>query len=128
MKRNATYLIRYFLLSAASITFLSMALSYTATGFMNPFRSFSGLFHILSDTTSFSVISEDPKIILAQPNENIFVEYMESMGFTEIQAKRLGSIRIFTNGDVEESIVYRQNRFFSRWQWEKTYENKGRYF
>ena len=73
------------------------------------------------------MISEDPKIVLAQPDERIFIDYLEGLGFTEIEEKRLGSIRVFTNGEVEESVVYRQNRFFSQWKWEKPYENKGRY-
>lgn len=123
MKRHLIRRSKYILLIVVFITILSVALSYSIAGVMNPLRSISGLFHILLDKSPIAVISEDPNIILAQPDEHIFIEYMKSVGFTEIDAKRLGSIRVFTNGNAEESIVYRQNRFFSRWQWEKTYEN-----
>ena len=111
------------MLIAAFITILSMAISYAIIGVMNPFRGLSGLLYILSDKSPCAVISEDPKIVLAQPDERIFIDYMEGLGFTEIEEKRLGSIRVFTNGEAEESVVYRQNRFFSQWKWEKPYDN-----
>lgn len=128
MKRHLICRSKHILLTVVFITILSMALSYSIIGVMNPLRSLSGLFHILLNKSPIAVISEDPRIILAQPDEHIFIEYMQSVGFIEIEAKRLGSIRVFANENAEESIVYRQNRFFSRWQWEKTYENKGRSF
>ena len=66
--------------------------------------------------------------MLAPPDERTFIDYMEGLGFTEIEEKRLEPIRVFANGETEESIIYRQNRFFSQWKREKTYENKGRHF
>lgn len=128
MKRYSLCRIKHILLFVAFITIVSMALSYSIGGVTNPIRSLSSLFLILTDKSTFAVISEDPKVMLAQPNEVIFIDYMEGLGFTEIEEEHLGSIRVFTNGEAEEIIVYKQNRFFSQWKWEKQYENKGHHF
>ena len=128
MKRYSLCRIKHILLFVAFITIVSMALSYSIGGVTNPIRSLSSLFLILTDKSTFAVISEDPKVMLAQPNEAIFIDYMEGLGFTEIEEERLGSIRVFTNGEAEEIIIYKQNRFFSQWKWEKQYENKGHHF
>ena len=99
------------MLIAAFIMILSMAFSYTIIGVINPFRGLSGLLCILSDKSPYTVISEDPKIVLSQPDELTFIDYMDGLGFAEIEERRLGSIRVFTNGEAEERVVYRQNRF-----------------
>lgn len=63
-------------------------------------------------------IQRSPKVILAQPSDTLFVEYMESRGFTEIEEERLGALRVFTNGEEKEAIMYSQNAYFAKWVWE----------
>ena len=63
-------------------------------------------------------IQRSPKVFLAQPSDTLFVEYMESRGFTEIEEERLGALRVFTNGEEKEAIMYSQNAYFAKWVWE----------
>ena len=43
---------------------------------------------------------------------------MESRGFAEIEEERLGSLRVFTNGEEKEWVMYSQNGFFAKWTWQ----------
>lgn len=96
----------------------SCFVSYLKFDTANPFSAASGFFQITVADKDYVEIQCSPKVILAQPNDALFVEYMEGRGFTEIEEERLGGLRIFSNGKEKEGIMYSQNAYFAKWSWE----------
>lgn len=96
----------------------SCFVSYLKFDTANPFSAVSGFVQITVTDKDYVEIQRSPKVILAQPSDTLFVEYMESRGFTEIEEERLGALRVFTNGEEKEAIMYSQNAYFAKWVWE----------
>lgn len=96
----------------------SCFVSYLKFDTANPFSAVSGFIQITVADKDYVEIQRSPKVILAQPSDALFVEYMESRGFTEIEEERLGGLRVFTNGEEKEAIMYSQNAYFAKWSWE----------
>lgn len=96
----------------------SCFVSYLKFDTANPFSAVSGFIQITVTDKDYIEIQRSPKVILAQPSDALFVEYMESRGFTEIEEERLGGLRVFTNGEEKEAIMYSQNAYFAKWSWE----------
>lgn len=91
--------------------------SYLKFDTANPLSAASGFIQITVLDKDYVEIQGYPKVILAQPNDALFIEYMENRGFMEIEEERLGGIRVFTNGDANEWIMYSQNSYFAKWTW-----------
>lgn len=110
-------------ISAFMIVLLIVALlgsclvSYLKFDTANPLSAASGFIQITVLDKDYVEIQSYPKVILAQPNDALFIEYMENRGFMEIEEERLGGIRVFTNGDANEWIMYSQNSYFAKWTW-----------
>lgn len=96
----------------------SCFISYAEFNTANPISVASGYFQISVLDKEYVEIQASPKVILAQPNGEIFIDYMESRGFTEIEDEQMGSIRVFTNGDSKEWIWYSINGNYSKWSWQ----------
>ena len=96
----------------------SCLVSYLKFDTANPFSAASGFIQITVADKDYVEIQRSPKVVLAQPNDALFVEYMESRGFTEIEDERMGALRVFTNGEEKEWIMYSQNAYFAKWTWE----------
>lgn len=92
--------------------------SYLKFDAANPFSATNGFFQIIVTDEDYIEIQSSPKVILAQPNDALFVEYMKNRGFTEIEEERLGGLRVFTNGEEKEWIAYSQNAYFAKWTWQ----------
>lgn len=95
----------------------SCLVSYLKFDTANPLSVASGFIQITVLDKDYVEIQGYPKVILAQPNDAVFIEYMENRGFMEIEEERLGGIRVFTNGDANEWIMYSQNSYFAKWTW-----------
>lgn len=95
----------------------SCFVSYLKFDTANPLSAVSGVIQITVLDKDYVEIQGYPKVILAQPNDALFIEYMENRGFIEIEEERLGGIRVFTNGDANEWIMYSQNSYFAKWTW-----------
>lgn len=85
----------------------------------NSFVSASGLLRILFTEEEYVTIQHSPKVMLSQPDPALLVQYMESRGYTEDPERQLGAMRVFTNGDHAEHILYSQNQYFSKWSWQE---------
>lgn len=96
----------------------SCFVSYLKFDTANPFSAASGFIQITVADKDYVEIQRAPKVILAQPSDALFIEYMESRGFTEIEEERLGGLRVFINGEEKEWIMYSVNGYFSKWTWE----------
>lgn len=96
----------------------SCLVSYLKFDTANPFSAASGFIQITVADKDYVEIQRSPKVILAQPSEELFIEYMESRGFTEVEEERMGALRVFTNGEETEWIMYSINGYFAKWTWE----------
>lgn len=97
---------------------VSCFVSYLTFDTANPFSAASGFVQITLTDTEYVEIQRSPKVVLAQPGETIFIEYMEDRGFKEVEEERMGALRVFTNGEEKEWIMYSINGYYSKWVWE----------
>ena len=119
-KKRSRRIIITTLVSAVLIIILlgSCFISYAIFNTGNPFSVVSGYFQISVLDKEYVKIQASPKVVLAQPNGEVFVEYMESRGFTEIEEEQMGAIRVFTNGEETEYVWYSINGYYSKWRWQ----------
>ena len=96
----------------------SCFVSYLKFDTANPFSAASGFIQIVAVGEDYVEIQSSPRVIIAQPNEELFIEYMESRGFTEVEREQMGSLRYFANDEGMEAVSYSQNAYFSKWTWE----------
>lgn len=94
----------------------SCLISYLKFDTANPVIAANGFVQIVFSEKEYIVIQNSPKVILAQPYASLEY-YMESRGFTEIEDEQLGALRVFTNGNEKEYVMYSLNRYFSKWSW-----------
>lgn len=99
-----------------AVLIASCFVSYLKFDTANPFSAASGFIQITVADKEYFEIQHNPKVILAQPSDALFEEYMKSRGFTEVE--RYGGLRVYENGDEQERIMYSQNAYFSKWTWE----------
>lgn len=101
-----------------TLFFGSCFISYANFNTGNPFSVASAYFQITILDKEYAEIQKSPKVVLAQPNEEIFINYMESRGFTEMEEEQLGAIHVFSNGEEKECIWYSVNGYYSKWRWQ----------
>lgn len=118
-KKSRNILITIIVVAVLIIALLgSSLLSYVTFNVGNPFSASIGYFQITVLDKDYVEISEEPKVMLAQPNMNILINYMKSRGFTEVEDEQMGAIRVFTNGEQKECVHYSMNKYCSKWYWE----------
>ena len=101
----------------------SCFISYATFNTLNPFSVASGYFQISVLDKEYVEIQASPKVVLAQPNGEVFIDYMDSRGFTELEEAQMGAIRVFTNGEEKEWVWYSINENYSKWRWQETHIN-----
>ena len=116
-KRKRIIVISFFVILLIIAILASCFISYLKFDTANPFMAVTGFVQVVFTEKEYVKIQNNPKIILAQPNASL-AEYMQSRGFSEIEEERLGALRVFTNGNQKEYIMYSQNGYFSKWYWE----------
>lgn len=94
----------------------SSLISYVTFNVANPFSAAIGFFQITVLDKDYVEISESPKVVLAQPKADILTDYMELRGFTEID--QMGAMRIYSNGETTEMILFSMNKYCSKWVWQ----------
>ena len=118
-KKSRNILITIIVVAVLIIALLgSSLLSYVTFNVGNPFSASIGYFQVTVLDKDYVEISEEPKVMLAQPNMNILINYMKSRGFTEVEDEQMGAIRVFTNGEQKEYVHYSMNKYCSKWYWE----------
>ena len=119
-KRRSRRMVIATLACAILITVIlaSSFISYARFNTRNPFSVASGFLQITLLDKEYVKIQESPKVILAQPSYEVFIDYMESRGFTEIEEEQMGAIRVFTNGEEKELVWYSINEHYSKWRWQ----------
>ena len=118
-KKSRNILITIIVVAGLIIALLgSSLLSYVTFNVGNPFSASIGYFQVTVLDKDYVEISEEPKVMLAQPNMNILINYMKSRGFTEVEDEQMGAILVFTNGEQKEWVHYSVNKYCSKWYWE----------
>jgi len=118
-KKSRNILITIIVVAGLIIALLgSSLLSYVTFNVGNPFSASIGYFQVTVLDKDYVEISEEPKVMLAQPNMNILINYMKSRGFTEVKDEQMGAILVFTNGEQKEWVHYSVNKYCSKWYWE----------
>ena len=118
-KKSRNILITIIVVAVLIIALLgSSLLSYVTFNVGNPFSASIGYFQVTVLDKDYVEISEEPKVMLAQPNMNILINYMKSRGFTEVEDEQMGAILVFTNGEQKEWVHYSVNKYCSKWYWE----------
>lgn len=118
-KKSRNILITIIVVAVLIIALLgSSLLSYVTFNVGNPFSASIGYFQVTVLDKDYVEISEEPKVMLAQPNMNILINYMKSRGFTEVEDEQMGAILVFTNGEQKEWVHYSMNKYCSKWYWE----------
>lgn len=96
----------------------SCFISYATFNTGNAFSVASGYFQISVLDKEYVEIQASPKVVIAQPDGEVFIDYMKSCGFTEIEEEQMGAIRVFTNGEEKEYVWYSINEHYSKWRWQ----------
>ena len=118
-KKSRNILITIIVVAGLIIALLgSSLLSYVTFNVGNPFSASIGYFQVTVLDKDYVEISEEPKVMLAQPNMNILINYMKARGFTEVEDEQMGAILVFTNGEQKEWVHYSVNKYCSKWYWE----------
>jgi len=84
----------------------------------NPILAGFGLIKMKVLKMDYILIQENPKVIIAKPDNDLnkLKEYMSNQGFKLVE--RLGSWVIFENEKYEkQSFSFRSNKHYSIWEW-----------
>ena len=82
-------------------------------GTANFFAAANGFVQV---TAEYVEMQRSPRVVVARPDYELFAEYMENRGFSEVE--QFGSQHIFSDGERTERVIYYQNSYFSKWIWD----------
>ncbi len=86
----------------------------------NPISSCFGMLQILFTDKEYTVVQKNPyKVVLSKPG--MFEKYMSNLGFYEIKEKQMGADHVYSNGNDEQRVYRRTNRYYSIGIWDNTY-------
>lgn len=100
---------------------LSSVISYIKFEVLNPFTSGVGIIRILVTDKEYVVIQNNPKVILAQPDDawEHFITYMEQENYIYLEEERVGNRCIFEKDHQKVAVTFRRNDYYSQWTWLK---------
>ncbi len=96
----------------------AMLVSYSKFNTVNFLASAKGVITISNTDTETVIIKDNPKVIIAKPNNDLLDEYMSSHGYEEIEDEQLGAIRVYSNGIEKHHILFSVNKYYSVWKWQ----------
>lgn len=97
------------------LIFGSCLVSYKVFDTGNPLSAAVGFGQIMLTDKPYVTLSS--KVMLSQLDNRLLTDYMENRGFKELEAEQLGAMRVFSNGEHKEYVMYSQNAHFSKWSW-----------
>ncbi|OKZ75385.1 MAG: hypothetical protein BHW00_02175 [Clostridium sp. 26_22] len=91
----------------------------------NPFSSCLGMLEILFTNREYTIVQNYPSRVVfcktsASSNKTSIQyldEYMKNRDF--ILEEQVGGILKYSNGSEKEYISFSENKYFSKWEWEK---------
>ena len=91
-------------------------ISFAKFGTANFFAAANGFVQVTAADREYVEIQRSPRVVVAQPDYELFAEYMKNRGFSEVE--QFGSQHIFSDGERTERVIYYQNTYFSKWIWD----------
>ena len=94
--------------------------SYVQFGVVNPVRSGVGVLQILVTDKAYVEINNQPKVVLAQPEDNpwdFFLSVMKQDGYIYLEEERMGSMCVFEKDGNKEYIMFHVNGYYAQWTW-----------
>ena len=104
---------RHIVISAFAAVLL---LTFLLGGSLISFAKFGTANFFAAANREYVEIQRSPRVVIAQPDYELFAEYMKNRGFSEVE--QFGSQHIFSDGERTESVIYYQNTYFSKWIWD----------
>lgn len=117
--RNRRIAIASFMISVILILTASFV-SYLKFNTPNFFSAGIGLIRIMITDTPYTEIQKSPRVIIAQPENSaeLFLEFVESEGYTYLEEEQMGGMLIIERDGKKENVFYSLNGYFSKWTWE----------
>ncbi len=93
--------------------------SYDKFGTANVFAAANAFYRVTNTNADAITVKEHPQIMIAKPGIELLDRHMEALGYERVEEKQLGALIVYSNGSDEQSILYSQNKYFSKWEWQE---------
>lgn len=93
--------------------------SYDKFGTANIFAAANAYLRVTNTNADAVSIQENPQIMIAKPNTELLDRHMDALGYERVEEKQLGALIVYSNGTDEQTILYSQNKYFSKWEWQE---------
>ena len=94
-------------------------ISFVRFGTANFITTSYGLCKVVFTDTELVTISENPTVVIGNPNAGIDEYMLENGGYVEQTDKQLGAMYVYINGDNEVQIMYSVNGYYAKWVWQE---------
>lgn len=111
---------------SAAVVICSVLLSVSLFNVRNPFSSCVGMLQILLTDKEYAEIQSTPnRVILGKTadtsnksGKQFLDEYMRERGFEFIPDEQMGAMLVYGNGSEKEHVLFSENRYYSKWEWQ----------
>ncbi|MDE6020732.1 MAG: zf-HC2 domain-containing protein [Ruminococcus sp.] len=106
---------------AVFLVFTASFASYVKFSTPNFFASGRGLMQIMASDTPYVEIQSSPRVIIAQPQNSwdLFLEFVESEGYTFLDEEQMGANCVIEKDGKKEHVWFSVNGYYSKWSWEQ---------
>lgn len=94
-------------------------ISFAKFGTANFVATSYGLCKVVFTDAELVVISENPTVVIGNPNATIDEYMLENGGYVAESDKQLGAMYVYSNGDNEVQIMYSVNGYYAKWVWQE---------
>lgn len=77
-----------------------------------------GVVRVIFTDTEFVQVQGNPKIMIAKPSYQAFLNTVESEGYTVLGEEQMGSMHIIEKNGKKENVFFSMNRYYSKWVWD----------
>ncbi len=111
---------RFILFIIVIFLIVSVIISQVKFNVWNPYTVASGLTRIMFSDAEVIELKKAPKVILAKPNIDLFIEYMDEQGYDVVKGEQLGSMYVFDNRltNNKSKVYFSMNKYYSLWVWD----------
>ena len=117
--KKRTIIISCICLAVVLLIGSALFISYDKFGTVNIFSTVAGYLRVRNTDAQAVVIQEEPRIMIAEPEQELLDRHMETLGYERVDEKQLGGLCVFSNGNDEQRIMYSQNKYYSLWEWQE---------
>lgn len=105
---------------AVLLTLTASFVSYLKFNTPNFFAAGMGLIRITFSDTQYVEIQHSPRVIIASPQDSmqLFLDTIESEGYTYSEEERYGALFVIEKDGEKENVLFSANGYYSKWSWE----------